>query len=165
MTPCVSAATRFWASQPSSKRSCPADAGGSNVWIDAIPYERSRCTGSFSVASDNAYALYINGAYQSNVNGGRTNIACPAANEFGDPYTGCNWQSVDLHEFTDVRGPLTLAVDALDLGGTGGWIGTAVVNGVTYPTNAGWRCFHDGNTPADGWMMPDFVDSDWPSAF
>ena len=102
-----------------------------------------------SIASDNAYALYINGRYQSNVNGGRTNVdGCDTAqNQFGDPYTGCNWQSVDLHEFS-VNGPLVIAVDALDAGGTGGWVGTAVVNGVEYPTNSGWRCW---NSPdADG---------------
>jgi hypothetical protein len=142
------------------------------------------CSGSFSVASDNAYALYINGDYQANVNGGRTNVAnCDTAtNQFGDPYTGCNWQSVDLHEFSSLPGPLTIGVDALDAGGTGGWIGTAVVNGVEVPTNDRWRCFHGeetagqnggwsdvnagwhGDAPPDGWMMPDFDDSAWPYA-
>ena len=148
------------------------------------PVPDSTCSGTFSIASDNAYALYINGAYAENVNGGRTNVAnCDTAtNQFGDPYTGCNWQSVDLHEFSGLSGPLVLGVDALDAGGTGGWIGTAVVNGVTYPTNNRWRCFHGattagqnggwsdvnagwhGDAPADGWMNPNFDDSAWPYA-
>eukprot|EP01043_Picozoa_sp_COSAG02_P069848 COSAG02_NODE_12136_length_1591_cov_1.669571_2_plen_432_part_01 len=142
------------------------------------------CSGTFSVASDNSYALYIHGEYQANVNGGRTNVnGCDAAtNQFGDPYTGCNWQSVDLHEFSDIAGPLVIAVDALDAGGTGGWIGTAVVNGVEYPTNNRWRCWHGtetpgqnggwsdvnsgwhGDAPPDGWMDPSFDDSSWPYA-
>ena len=25
-------------------------------------------------------------------------------------------------------------------------------------------CFHNGGVPADSWMMPSFVDSDWPPA-
>ncbi len=137
-----------------------------------------------SIASDNAYAIYINGAYQANVNGGRTNVdGCDTAqNQFGDPYTGCNWQSVDLHEFS-VNGPLVIAVDALDAGGTGGWIGTAVVNDVEYPTNSGWRCWNSpdadgqsggwsqvntgwhGDPPPTDWMMPGFVDTEWDEAF
>ena len=122
------------------------------------------CSGTFSIASDNAYALYVNGNYRGNVNGGRTNIACPDANGFGDPYTGCNWQSVDQHTIRE-SGPLVLAVDALDGGGTGGWVGTAVVYGVEYPTNSGWRCFHSTTAPDAGWMMADFVDVGWPAAF
>ena len=119
------------------------------------------CSGSMDIASDNAYSLYINGAYQENVNGGRTNVAgCDTAkNQFNDPYTGCNWQSVDRHEFT-VNGPLVIAVDALDAGGTGGWVGTLRVNGQTYPTNAGWRCWNsdtpDGQT--GGWSQ---VNTGW----
>ena len=72
--------------------------GGSH----ALATAGGTCTGSFSIASDNAYALYINGEHRSNVNGGRTNVdGCNTArNQFGDPYTGCNWQSVDLHEFS-----------------------------------------------------------------
>ena len=62
-----------------------------------------------------------------------------ATNQFGDAYTGCNWQSVDLHYFS-VNGPFVIAVDALDAGGAGGWVGTAIVNGVEYPTNSAWRC-------------------------
>ena len=152
------------------------------------------CTGSFSIASDNAYALYINGAYQTNVNGGATNVeGCEVAlTPSGDPYTGCNWQSVDLHEFSNIPGPVTLAVDALDAGGAGGWIGTAVINGITYDTgpNTAWKCIsgsdeghgQDGNVGADGavagwsqvnsgwhgdpppygWARAHFDDSDWP---
>lgn len=119
------------------------------------------CTGSFSIASDNSYALYIQGQYQANVNGGRTNVdGCDAStNQFGDPYTGCNWQSVDLHEFAGIQGPLVIAVDALDAGGAGGWIGTAVVNGVEYPTNDRWRCWHGSEVgQSGGWSN---VNSDW----
>ena len=142
------------------------------------------CSGSFSIAVDNAYALYINGQYQSNVNGGATNVAgCDqATNPSGDPYTGCNWQSIDLHEFNNIPGPVTFAVDALDAGGIGGWIGTAVVNGVTYDStpNSAWRCtsgdpaahgqdggwsqvnpgWH-GDPPPYGWARSHFDDSDW----
>ena len=142
------------------------------------------CSGTFSIASDNAYALYINGEYRANVNGGRTNVeGCDTAtNQFGDAYTGCNWQSVDLHYFS-VNGPFVIAVDALDAGGTGGWVGTAIVNGVEYPTNSAWRCWNsatpDGDTggwsqvntgwhgdpPDTNWMSPNFVDTSWAPAF
>ena len=65
----------------------------------------------------------------------------------------CNWQSVDLHTFDNLPGPLVIGVDALDAGGTGGWIATANVNGVEYPTNSQWRCFHGATTAGQdgGW--------------
>jgi hypothetical protein len=132
------------------------------------------------------YSIYINGEYRSNVNGGVTNVAgCDVAlNPSGDLYTGCNWQSVDLHEFDVQDWAVTIAVDALDAGGTGGWIGTAIVNGVEYPTDdsGAWKCFGGatnqvgldggwsavnsgwhGDAPPDGWSTSDgtFDDSAW----
>ena len=119
------------------------------------PVPDATCSGTVSITSDNAYALYLNGAYQANVNGQRTNVAnCDTAtNQFGDSYTGCNWKSVDLHTVTSLPGPLVIGVDALDAGGTGGWIATANINGVEYPTNNQWRCFHGSTTAGQdgGW--------------
>ena len=142
------------------------------------------CSGTFSIAVDNAYALYINGVYQSNVNGQRTNVdGCDTAvTPIGDPYTGCNWQSVDLHEFTNIPGPVTIAVDALDAGGAGGWIGTAVIDDIEYSTSAAsdWKCWTPppeshgqeggwsqvnsgwhGDPPPYGWTRSHFDDSAW----
>ena len=99
------------------------------------------CVGAFHIASDNAYALYINGEYRENVNGGVTNVnGCDdAVNPAGDAYTGCNWQSIDRHAIDVQDWAVTIAVDALDAGGTGGWIGTANINGVEYNTNSDWK--------------------------
>ena len=77
---------------------------------------------------------------------------------------------------TGITGPLTIAVDALDVGGTGAFVGTAVVNGQEFPTNKElWRCYHGsvtsegegshvnsgwhGERPADGWETGTFDDS------
>lgn len=139
--------------------------------------------GQFSIASDNAYALYINGEYRENVNGGITNVngCADALNPMGDSYTGCNWQSVDQHNIDLTADSVVLAVDALDAGGTGGWIGTATVNGVEYTTSADWKCISGethgqdggwsqvnsdwhGDPAPDGWSMPGFDDSSWPAA-
>ena len=99
------------------------------------------CVRTFDIASDNAYALYINGEYRENVNGGVTNVdGCDdAVNPVGDAYTGCNWQSIDRHAIDVQDWAVTIAVDALDAGGTGGWIGTANINGVEYNTNSDWK--------------------------
>ena len=141
--------------------------------------------GTFSIAADNAYALYVNGEHQANVNGGRTNVAgCDTAtNPGGDSYTGCNWQSVDLHEISVTDSAVTLAVDVLDAGGTGGFVGTAVIDGVTYPTDSSWKCLSGsshgqaggwsqvndnwhGDPPPAGWVdhAADFDDSAWAPA-
>ena len=76
---------------------------------------------------------------------------------------------------TGITGPLTIAVDALDVGGTGAFVGTAVVNGQELLTNKEWRCYHGsvtsegegshvnsgwhGERPADGWETGTFDDS------
>ena len=83
------------------------------------------CTGTVSIAVDNAYVLYVNGFAQRtghthyNV-GGCDGTSASAVNHAGDPYTGCNWQSVDLIDFTVPSGEAVIGVDALDAGGIGG---------------------------------------------
>ena len=88
---------------------------------------------------------------------------------------------MDLHEISLIATDVVLAVDALDAGGAGGWIGTAVVNGVTYNTNSDWKCISGdthgqqgggsnvnagwhGDPPPAGWSEVGFDDSAWVPA-
>jgi hypothetical protein len=112
-----------------------------------VPAGLSACTGSFTVAVDNAYTGYISGlplvsdaraAGQDNIQG------CDATttNAFGDVMTGCNWQSADVFEFTDLPGPLVVGIDARDAGGIGGIMANLNVGGKDYVSGSAWRCFY-----------------------
>jgi hypothetical protein len=52
--------------------------------------------------------------------------------------SACNWQSKDLYTFSNLVGPLVVAVDARDAGGVGGLLGNVNVEdgaaGGNYPT-------------------------------
>ena len=61
-----------------------------------------------------------------------------------DAYTGCNWQSIDSHAIDIQYSAVTIYVDFFDVGGTGGWIGTANINGVKYNTNSYLICIPGG---------------------
>eukprot|EP01050_Picozoa_sp_SAG11_P001252 SAG11_NODE_53_length_19648_cov_14.691902_14_plen_178_part_00 len=98
--------------------------------------------------------------------------------------TGCNWQSVDLIEFSR-PGPVVIGVDALDAGGIGGLVVTVRTDdGRVFPSSPRyWKCWeggsHGGDDAADwsqvggswhgtdgpnGWELPVFDDSSWPYA-
>ena len=162
-----------WAGTPPTYCGCPS-----------LP----SCTGHVTITADNAYSLYINGVHQSNRNGylhGYSVGGCETTtNSYDDLYTGCRWNLADVHEFA-VSSPLTIAVDALDVGGNGALIANVAVNGVEYPTNGdaagAWRCFHSssrdvgtlsqvssdwqGDPPPHGWMSGTFNDSSWSVPF
>ena len=59
-------------------------------------------------------------------------------NAYGDQMSACNWQSKDLYTFSNLVGPLVVAVDARDAGGVGGLLGNVNVEdgaaGGNYPT-------------------------------
>ena len=148
------------------------------------------CTGSISIAVDNAYVLYMNGhaqpPYHSNFNVQgceQTGVSGGAVNHAGDTYTGCNWQSVDMFNFSQ-RGPLVIGVDALDAGGVGGLIATVrLEDGHEYPSSPKfWKCWEGGGEShgegagsqvdsqwqgidgPNGWELPDYDDTGWSYA-
>ena len=164
-----------------------------------LPVQSSRvaldgmCTGSVSIAVDNAYVLYINGFVQRTGHSLYNVAGCDgtsfgAVNHAGDPYTGCNWQSVDLIGFAAPAGEVVFGIDALDAGGVGGLVATVTIDGHgtfgdVYPSNAqNWKCWEGGDDThgegggsqvdsawhgvdgPSGWELPGFDDSAWPAA-
>jgi hypothetical protein len=83
---------------------------GSSTGLNSVA-----CTGTLTIAVDNAYVGYINGiSLVSDARAaGNDNIqGCDGTttNALGDVMTGCNWQSADVFDFENLDGPLVIGI-------------------------------------------------------